>query len=895
MPEAAPSFANALVDRGLLQGRTLIQARARQQIYGGGLDTVLLETGSLAPAELMAQMARQKGLAPAPAALLQRPPAPQSALISPTDARTYGALVFRSSAGPDGGDTIVALVNFDYRADALTSRLGAGNFLPYLVLEIYFEAVFSRLYQARMAPRYRSLLGRLMGPERARAWLAELAQESPGDPNRTQVTKHVLVPQPQRQHPTDASPSLSPAELNPSAAATSESERSAPADWAEALTRARQKGRQEGRLEGRQEGRLEARKEAALGFRKALLEAQRKSEESRKHALAQLEAMAQSERVQSEALIRAETREAALQEARAEAERMISAAVRNAEDQAEARIAAAVRDAQAQSERALTAARTQLEEATSQAIEAAQRQAQDTLEKERQRAEAEAAENAQLALDQALCEAQEMAAAEIEATRREAELEFRTLADERVHSETEKARAAFQVARFNDLELSAHFAALDTADALQAERDRAETALEALKEEMARALEKARSEGERLADKAAHAAREEAHREAEARARTRIQTAVSEAVRAARLQFQAEHDFNKALNSAADPASFERSNDPTNEQDSGLPDGVENEEHASAPVTSDSLIITWNDAAWHAPNTTSAQATLKEAAQIFFAVQGGPREVSVVRALNAQYDSGLLFAATRDVAWTNESSRDNVDAWLRLIACAGATCAPALLAALEAEDALDRLWAATALSYIAAETLDSDNTKSIVSKSIDRIARERRADVRDALMTVLRLHKRSRPVIELARGLRKTLPQAQEPEVEARARGLRALAALEALRDDDAVPPLIELLDARMNRVKNAAHKALATLTGHDFGLRPKAWTKWWKHAATEPRWAWLVDGLDDRAAGTRIVAARELTLLTNRSFGYHFDLAPSDRVAAQKRWAAWCADNLAE
>jgi hypothetical protein len=70
--------AHAVVTPADLRG-----ACARAEIYGGGLDTALLELGLLAPSELDAALSAARGLPSAPAELLRAQPRPWDRLDPP--------------------------------------------------------------------------------------------------------------------------------------------------------------------------------------------------------------------------------------------------------------------------------------------------------------------------------------------------------------------------------------------------------------------------------------------------------------------------------------------------------------------------------------------------------------------------------------------------------------------------------------------------------------------------------------------------------------------------------------------------------------------------------------------------------------------------------------------
>jgi len=115
-----------------------------------------------------------------------------------------------------------------------------------------------------------------------------------------------------------------------------------------------------------------------------------------------------------------------------------------------------------------------------------------------------------------------------------------------------------------------------------------------------------------------------------------------------------------------------------------------------------------------------------------------------------------------------------------------------------------------------------------------------------------------------------------------------ALRALADLRDKNAVPVIVELLDKGDEEVAAAAQAALVALTCEDLGRKPKRWIDWWEKMGGRPRIEWLLDGLAHRTPELRLLAANELYDISGEYFGYHYDLPERDREEARQRWIAW-------
>jgi hypothetical protein len=115
-----------------------------------------------------------------------------------------------------------------------------------------------------------------------------------------------------------------------------------------------------------------------------------------------------------------------------------------------------------------------------------------------------------------------------------------------------------------------------------------------------------------------------------------------------------------------------------------------------------------------------------------------------------------------------------------------------------------------------------------------------------------------------------------------------ALQALAHLRDKNAVPAIIELLDVDDVAVAAAAQASLVTLTCEDLGRRPKRWLDWWTEMGNRSRVEWLLEGLAHKSPELRLLASNELYEVCGEYFGYHYDLPEREREEARQRWIAW-------
>lgn len=137
-------------------------------------------------------------------------------------------------------------------------------------------------------------------------------------------------------------------------------------------------------------------------------------------------------------------------------------------------------------------------------------------------------------------------------------------------------------------------------------------------------------------------------------------------------------------------------------------------------------------------------------------------------------------------------------------------------------------------------------------------------------------------VIELRCGLEKKTYD-KNPTV-----ATTALQALAHLRDKNAVPVIIELLEAADSKVADAAQATLVTLTCEDLGRKAKRWLEWWSAMGSRSRIEWLLEGLAHKTPELRLLASNELYEVCGEYFGYHYDLPERDREEARQRWITW-------
>ncbi len=118
----------------------------------------------------------------------------------------------------------------------------------------------------------------------------------------------------------------------------------------------------------------------------------------------------------------------------------------------------------------------------------------------------------------------------------------------------------------------------------------------------------------------------------------------------------------------------------------------------------------------------------------------------------------------------------------------------------------------------------------------------------------------------------------------------RVQAAADAAAALDDVAAIPDLLDANQRGDDGApyARRALVALTKQTFGSSNRKWRSWWDKHRKQHRLEWLIEGLTHKEEGIRESSAEELRKITGEYFGYHHDLPRKEREQARQRWVQW-------
>lgn len=184
---ALSEIAQALVRRGVVSRELAVAAEQRKKLYGGGLDTALLELDAVDEETLTSHLAEILGIPLAPAEVATaRPNLAASAWMDESTAQRIGAAPRARQE-----DVLDVLVRPEHDHDALVAWAAQRSLLvePELVCEARFRGFLRALYGIPVAPRYLGLLARLVGAPSARAVVRDSAAPESRTPNPVKLDR----------------------------------------------------------------------------------------------------------------------------------------------------------------------------------------------------------------------------------------------------------------------------------------------------------------------------------------------------------------------------------------------------------------------------------------------------------------------------------------------------------------------------------------------------------------------------------------------------------------------------------------------------------------------------------------------------------------------------------
>jgi type II secretion system (T2SS) protein E len=121
-------------------------------------------------------------------------------------------------------------------------------------------------------------------------------------------------------------------------------------------------------------------------------------------------------------------------------------------------------------------------------------------------------------------------------------------------------------------------------------------------------------------------------------------------------------------------------------------------------------------------------------------------------------------------------------------------------------------------------------------------------------------------------------------------RATRAAHALGEIRDVEAIPLLIQVLEMSEPDTASAAADALAAITLQRLGADARKWLAWWKQNRGRGRAEWLFSGLTSADRDMRVAASAELSHAAPPPEPYSADAPAVERERVARAWAGWWA-----
>ena len=123
----------------------------------------------------------------------------------------------------------------------------------------------------------------------------------------------------------------------------------------------------------------------------------------------------------------------------------------------------------------------------------------------------------------------------------------------------------------------------------------------------------------------------------------------------------------------------------------------------------------------------------------------------------------------------------------------------------------------------------------------------------------------------------------------------RAIRASRASLHREAIPLLIDILDAKDKFLAEEARLALREISKQALGGSSKKWRQWWQQHGQEPREQWLIEGLAQRDRELHNSAMHELQIISGQIMPLRQDASKAEREIFLRQWRDWWAGQQAE
>lgn len=213
---------------------------------------------------------------------------------------------------------------------------------------------------------------------------------------------------------------------------------------------------------------------------------------------------------------------------------------------------------------------------------------------------------------------------------------------------------------------------------------------------------------------------------------------------------------------------------------------------------------------------------------------------------------------------------------LKALVALGSRVAPFLTVRTADEEPNIRRWA----TFVLGEIPGRDAAIAIAGRLLDSAPEVRRAALASA-----RRAQRDGLTRRTIRAKVEGLARDRKLAVDARCSAIEALADI---REHEAIPTLLQLIDDGEPSVARASRWALSVLTRQDYGKDAAAWQKFWQEHRNQDRIEWLIDSLDHEKRDLRRAAGEELRNLCGTDFGFDEESSAEDRSRIQEEFRAW-------
>lgn len=263
---------------------------------------------------------------------------------------------------------------------------------------------------------------------------------------------------------------------------------------------------------------------------------------------------------------------------------------------------------------------------------------------------------------------------------------------------------------------------------------------------------------------------------------------------------------------------------------------------------------------------------------IHAAMRGGPQDIDRLRQIGMPVMQRIakLFPGELDVQRRDLDTLPPLPAHgalIRVVLDLGAGFGPHLVDLLDHPNPTVRFYAA----FTFMELRHEPSVPALGERAFDPDA-----DVRAIAMRVLETYSGETGFADAVASIRRELDSPN------RTRQLHATRAIGTVRDIQAVPKLIDLLASKERYIQEAALESLCSITGQQLGLKPHRWRSWYGDNAHHHRVEWIISSLAHKDLSVRRWAADELRRITGQRIQFLAAGSKQEREIGIRKWIEW-------